>query len=90
MHTILLNTDSKRRMQMKISRKSALTGIYRTREVGVKDKDYEIWEKGYASINEAMPYLNEDERSFILAGITDDEWKQAFSSEINTIVNDKF
>ena len=79
-----------RRKKMQISRKSSLTGIYRTREVKVKEKDYELWEKGYASIMDAMPYLNENDRTFLLAGITDDEWRQAFSSEISSIVNDKF
>ena len=75
---------------MKISRKSSLTGVYRTRDVKVKPKDYEMWEKGYVSINDAMPYLNEDDRTFILAGITNDEWKKAFQSEISNIVNDTF
>lgn len=75
---------------MKISRKSSLTGVYRTREVKVKPKDYEMWEKGYVSINEAMPYLDENDRTFILAGITEDEFRQAFSAEISNIVNDRF
>lgn len=75
---------------MKISRKSSLTGVYRTRDVKVKPKDYEMWEKGYVSISEAMPYLDENDRSFILAGITEDEFRQAFSSEISNIVNDRF
>ena len=75
---------------MQIKRKSALTGVYRTREVKVNTKDYEMWEKGYVSISDAMPYLDENDRTFILAGITDDEWRQAFSSEISSIVNDRF
>jgi hypothetical protein len=56
----------------------------------VKPRDYEMWEKGYVSINEAMPYLDENDRAFILAGITDDEWKQAFAAEISNIINDQF
>ena len=75
---------------MKISRKSSITGVYRTREVKVKPKDFEMWEKGYVSIHEAMPYLDENDRTFILAGITEDEFRQAFSSEISNIVNDRF
>ena len=75
---------------MKISRKSSLTGVYRTRDVKAKPKDYEMWEKGYVSINDAMPYLDENDRTFILAGITEDEFRQAFSSEISNIVNDRF
>ena len=49
-----------------------------------------MWEKGFVSIYEAMPYLDDDDRTFILAGITDDEWKKAFQSEISNIVNDTF
>jgi hypothetical protein len=75
---------------MQIKRKSTITGVYRTREVKVKPRDYEMWEKGYVSINEAMPYLDENDRAFILAGITDDEWKQAFAAEISNIINDQF
>ena len=75
---------------MKISRKSSITGVYRTREVKVKPKDFEMWEKGYVSIHEAMPYLDENDRTFILACITEDEFRQAFSSEISNIVNDRF
>ena len=75
---------------MKISRKSSITGVYRTREVKVKPKDFEMWEKGYVSIHEAMPYLDENDRTFILAGITEDEFRQAFSSEISNIVSDRF
>ena len=75
---------------MKISRKSSITGVYRTREVKVKPKYFEMWEKGYVSIHEAMPYLDENDRTFILACITEDEFRQAFSSEISNIVNDRF
>jgi hypothetical protein len=75
---------------MQIKRKSALTGVYRTREVKASPRDYEMWEKGYVSISDAMPYLDENDRTFILAGITDDEWKQAFSNEITNIIKDRF
>jgi hypothetical protein len=78
------------RKTMQIRRKSSLTGVYRTREVKVQPKDYEMWEKGYVSIHDAMPYLDENDRSFIIAGITDDEWKKAFAAEISNIVNDSF
>jgi hypothetical protein len=75
-------------MGMKVQRKSAITGIWRTREINIKQKDYEAWEKGYVSVHDAMPYLNEDERTFLLAGITDQEWRAAFSAEVRNIIND--
>lgn len=75
---------------MQIRRKNPFTGIERTRVVNVRREDYENYEKGYVSIAEACPYLNEDDRSFILAGMTDEEFRQAFSTEIKNIVNDRF
>lgn len=75
---------------MQINRKSVITGIWRTREINIKPEDYETWEKGYANINEVMPYLNESDRDFILGGVTESEWKTAMSETINNIVNDKF
>ena len=75
---------------MQIKRKSVISGIWRTREIRVRPDDYDSWEKGYASVNDAMPYLNDDDRTFILAGITDSEWRQAFSEQIRSIVSDRF
>jgi hypothetical protein len=37
-----------------------------------------------------MPYLNDDDRTFILAGITDSEWREAFSEQVRSIVKDRF
>lgn len=74
---------------MIIKRKSCLSGIVRSKNIDVNPKDYEQWEKGYTSIQEVMGYLKQEDREFILAGITPDEWKQAFSEEINNIVMDK-
>ena len=36
-----------------------------------------------------MPYLNDEDREFILSGITPQEWKNAFSAEILSIVEDQ-
>lgn len=74
---------------MEIKRKSPLTGIERTRNIRINQDDYDTWKKGYASLSDCMPYLNEDDRTFLLAGITDQEWKEAFSNTINNIINDK-
>lgn len=74
---------------MIIERKSIISGVIRRREVPIKDEDYESWKKGFGSITECMPYLNDDDRSFVLAGITNTEWKEAFR-EISEIVNDRF
>ena len=75
---------------MEIKRVSAISGVERVRDIPVNPDDYISWKNGEVSIYDAMPYLNEDDRTFILAGITNDEWKKAFQSEISNIVNDTF
>ena len=73
---------------MIINRKSAATGIHRRREIKCDPKDYEMWEKGYLNIQDAMGYLKQEDRDFILSGITSDEWKNMWKTEIENIVMD--
>lgn len=40
------------------------------------------------SLSDAMGYLDQDDRDFILSGITNDEWKAMWREEINNIVSD--
>ena len=62
---------------MKITRKSILTGIIRTREIDVTVEQVEAWKMG-ALIQDAMPHLSVSDREFIVNGITDAEWCQVF------------
>jgi hypothetical protein len=73
---------------MIINRKSAATGIRRRREIKCDPKDYEMWEKGYLNIQDAMGYLKQEDRDFILSGITSDEWNNMWKNEIENIVMD--
>lgn len=76
---------------MIVTRKSVLTGVVRTREIPtIKKDDFDMYEKGYMSLSDAMPYLSGSDRDFILCGITNKEWKEAFASQLKEIVNDKF
>jgi hypothetical protein len=63
---------------MWIKRKSVLSGIERQRNIPVNPDDLVAWQAGLGSIDDLMPYLNDDDRQFILSGITDKEWKEAF------------
>jgi hypothetical protein len=67
---------------MYIKRKSVISGIERTRSIPVNPDDYAAWQAGLGSIQELMPYLNDNDREFILSGITEDEWDSAFGEEI--------
>jgi len=63
---------------MEIKRKSVITGVERVREIPVDPEHFTLWKNGYVSINEAMPYLNDEDRQFIISGITKEEWEEAF------------
>lgn len=59
---------------MRITRKSVITGIERTKDIPVNPDDYISWEKGYGNMQDLMPYLTDDDREFILSGIVPGEW----------------
>lgn len=65
---------------MIVKRKSVLSGIERARDIPVNPEDMLLWETGTVNIQDAMPYLNDDDREFILTGITQEEWNNAFSN----------
>jgi hypothetical protein len=67
---------------MWIKRKSILTGIERTRNIPVNPDDMAVWQTGLGSVQDLMPYLNDSDREFILSGITDGEWDEAFSERL--------
>jgi len=64
--------------KMIIKRKSILSGIEYTRDIPVNPEDMLVWETGSVNIQDAMPYLNDNDREFILTGITSEEWEGAF------------
>jgi hypothetical protein len=66
---------------MQITRKSAITGTQRTFDIPVNPEDFMAWQAGYGNIQDLMPYLTDDHREFILAGITAEEWGVAFLEE---------
>lgn len=73
---------------MQIKRKSAITGVERIRDIPVNPDDLLSWEQGHGNIQDIMPYLNDNDREFILSGITPEEWDSMFSEQIDDIVSD--
>ena len=65
---------------MNITRKSAITGLERTKNIPVNPDDYIAWQSGLGSIHELMPYLTTADSEFILSGIVAEEWSIAFNS----------
>ena len=62
---------------MQITKVSSLTGVAHTREIPVDPEKLAAWEKGGVNaphIQHAFPELSDDDREFILSGITPEEW----------------
>lgn len=62
---------------MKITRKSQLTGVIRTREIDVTEEQLQQWKAG-RSIQWLLPHLSAEDREFLLTGATSEEWDEAF------------
>ena len=67
---------------MKITRQSILSKKISTMDIDVSHEQIAQWEGGML-IQNAMPNLCEDEREFIMTGITPDEWAAEFGEESN-------
>ena len=70
---------------MKITRKSAISGLTRIKYINVDLVDVAKWQSGF-SIYDAMPYLSDSDREFILVGVTQDEWDEAFRRGVSELV----
>lgn len=66
---------------MLITRNSIISGIERTLEIPVLPEELIAWESGEKLIQDAMPNLTVSEREFIMTGIIDSEWEEAFKDE---------
>lgn len=66
---------------MIIKRKSIISGKVRTRDIPVNPDDMAAWEAGLGNIQDLMPYLNDNDREFILSGITPGEWDTLYQED---------
>lgn len=62
---------------MQITRKSAYSGIVRTKELDITEEQINNWQEGEL-IQDAMPNLSMEDREFFKTGITPEEWKKLF------------
>lgn len=59
---------------MIFTRKSIITGIVRDVDLNVTQEQYDRFESGWY-VQDAFPHLSDDEREFIISGMTADEFK---------------
>lgn len=65
---------------MLLRRKSMVSGIIHERDIQLNPMDFAKYEAGML-IQRAMPYLSEDDREFIISGITPEEWDSLYPPE---------
>lgn len=65
---------------MLITRKSPFTGKTRTMNIPVTQEQLDRWRNG-TLIQNAMPNIAPEHREFIMTGITNEEWLEAFGEE---------
>jgi len=65
---------------MLITKISTASGIEHSMEIDVTPEQLLNWENGML-IQNAMPDLTDDEREFLISGITSEEWNKIFDFE---------
>lgn len=65
---------------MLIERKSMVSGKVHAMDLDVTQDQIDAWNSGMY-IQDAMPQLSDDEREFMMTGITPEEWDATFGEE---------
>ncbi|HCU81363.1 MAG TPA: hypothetical protein DGN60_09415 [Chloroflexi bacterium] len=65
---------------MIFTRKSIISGINRDMDLPVTQEQYDRYKSGWY-VQDAFPNLSDDEREFIISGVTAEEWSNIFGDE---------
>ena len=67
--------------KVSVSNQSMLTGLFNVQDWDIPYttflRGYEEWLAG-KYIQDAMPFLNDNQREFVMSGITEEEWDSEF------------
>ena len=66
---------------MLIERKSMVSGKVHAMDLDVTQEQIAAWNSGMY-IQDAMPQLSDDEREFMMTGITPEEWDATFGEDL--------
>lgn len=66
---------------MQVTRKSIITGIVRTKEIDITPEVLQRYEEGIENIQSLAPHLSENDREFIMTGMTEEEWNEAIGPD---------
>ena len=65
---------------MIFTRKSIISGIKRDMDLPVTQEQYDRYKSGWY-VQDAFSNLSDDEREFIISGVTAEEWSNTFGDE---------
>ena len=66
---------------MRISKVSMLSGKTNEMDLPITKEQLDDWKLNGRKIQEVFPNLKPAQREFLMTGITESEWKQAFGEE---------
>lgn len=66
---------------MKITKVSSFTGKTHTMDLDITQEQLDDWKNTGKLIQKAFPNLTDEEREFLLTGVTPEEWNEAFREE---------
>lgn len=73
-------------------KESTLTGIENSMEISLKPAEYKQWSDTPRNlrplVQDAFPQLSDDEREFIITGITPEEWDKYMGSDDDESMDD--
>ena len=64
-------------VKMFIQKRSMISGKINEMELPITSEQFEDWQSGRL-IQHAMPNLNDEQREFLMTGITPQEWQEQF------------
>jgi len=67
---------------MTITKKSLWSQKERTREIPIKKEDYDKWEANEGLIQDIAPYLTDDDREFLISGMSPEEFDECFPPDL--------
>jgi hypothetical protein len=66
---------------MKISKRSAFTGKVNTMDIPITESELIAWQNSHVLIQRMFPHLSDDQREFLLSGVTPEEWNECMGEE---------
>lgn len=66
---------------MLITKRSILTNKEHTRDIPMTPEQYRAYLTGNLTIQNALPFLSDNDREFLLSGATPEEWDEEFGDD---------